>query len=399
MFAEFFYRLRAKKVPVSTTEYLDMINALKSLPQITENWTVSRFYSVARSCLAKDIRFYDDFDIVFAQVFGGLNYSDEAFRNLLKQWLDKASDKELSEENKKNAPLFNEEELMNELKKRMEEQKERHDGGNKWIGTKGVSPYGHSGYNEFGIRINGESGGRSAIGVIEERKYKEYRTDASLNVRQIKVALKKLKDLRKEGRKEFSIQKTIDRTVENGGDLDLVFAPSRKNRLKLMLLMDVGGSMTPYAEKVSRLFSAAHQLNHFKEFHYYYFHNIIYDYVYQDAYFQKKISLNRLTKKIASDTKVVFVGDASMNPYELFGSSASYYSYFHSGKEEEKVKPRTGIEALKFLLDFYDSSVWVNPDDERYWTSTTCEAIWDNVPMFFLSVDGISRAMKKLMSG
>ncbi|MCB1176671.1 MAG: VWA domain-containing protein, partial [Leptospiraceae bacterium] len=212
--------------------------------------------------------------------------------------------------------------------------------------------------------------------------------------RQIKVALKKLKDLRKQGRKEFSIDKSIEKTCENGGDIELVFSPTRKNQLKLMLLMDVGGSMTPHAERVSKLFSAAHQMNHFKEFHYYYFHNIVYDHVYEDALFRKKIRLERLIKKIAKDTKVIFVGDAAMNPYELFGAVGRYH-YF---RDENEPTPRSGMESLKFLLDFYEKSIWMNPDDRRYWGATTCDAIWDEVPMYFLSVDGLSQGIKYLLT-
>ena len=207
--------------------------------------------------------------------------------------------------------------------------------------------------------------------------------------------LKKLKDLRKEGRKEFQLEDTIKTTCENAGDIELIFHSSRKNKLKLMLLMDVGGSMTPHSQSVSKLFSAAHQLNHFKEFHYYYFHNIIYDRVFTDSIFDKSVSLEKLFKKISPDTKVIFVGDASMNPYELFGSHGSMYSYNSISEAKLKI---TGHSTLKNLVNFYKSSIWLNPDPPQYWSSTTCEAIWDEIPMYFLSVDGIVKAISKLMS-
>jgi len=391
MFEELFYKLKARKVPVSTTELLDLIRAIAGHSNLRGVLSLKEFYFIARSCLVKDIKFFDDYDLVFANVFGNLGVNDEEFRKLLETWLSKSAGLSISEEKKNNAPLLSEEELFLELQKRLEQQKSRHDGGNYWIGTSGVSPFGHSGYNPQGIRIGGESLNKTALQVFAERKYRDYRTDESLNVRQIKLALKKLKDLRKSGRPEFSIEKTIHKTCENGGDLELVFAPSRKNQLKLMLLMDVGGSMTPHADRVSKLFSAAHQLNHFKEFHYYYFHNIMYEYVYEDASFLKKISLDRLTKKISKDTKVIFVGDAAMNPYELFGTMGRYYHNF------DVPKSRSGIEALEFLLDFYKSSIWLNPDDPRYWSSTTCEAIADRVSMFFLSVNGLERGVQKLL--
>jgi uncharacterized protein with von Willebrand factor type A (vWA) domain len=392
MFLQFFYSLRATKIPVSTTELFDLLVAVEKYSQKLGYLSLKEFYSIARSCLIKDIKYYDDYDMIFAKTFGDLAGKDSEFRKLLEEWLQKSADIEITEEKKRNAMNLDPDELFEELQKRLQEQKEKHDGGNYWIGTSGTSAFGNSGYNPAGVRIGkGSSMGRSAIQVFADRKYREYRTDESLNVRHIKVALKKLKELRKQGRKDFSIDKTIDRTCENGGDIELVFTPSRKNQLKLMLLMDVGGSMSPHAERVSKLFSAAHQLNHFKEFHYYYFHNIMYEYVYEDALFTKKISLERLIKKISKDTKVIFVGDAAMNPYELFGAVGRYYY-----RQDDK-KMRTGMESLKFLLDFYEKCIWLNPDDKRYWEATTCDAIWSEVPMYYLSVDGLSQGIKALL--
>lgn len=397
MFENLFYKLRSRKIPVATTELLDLLKAVQGYIENRPVLSLKEFYSIARSCLIKDIKYYDDYDMVFAEIFGGLGVGDEEFRSLLESWLHKSAGLPISEEKRKNAPLMDLEELFEELKKRLEEQKERHDGGNHWVGTSGTSPFGNSGYNPQGVRVGGESLGRTAIQVFADRKYREYRTDESLNVRQIKLALKKLKDLRKQGRPEFSIEKTIQKTCDNGGDLELVFSPSRKNQLKLMLLMDVGGSMSPHAERVSKLFSAAHQLNHFKEFHYFYFHNIVYDHVYEDAWFTRKLTLDRLKKKIASDTKVIFVGDAAMNPYELFGATGRFYSHFY--RDEEMPKSRSGIEALEYLLDYYKSSIWLNPDDPRYWGATTCEAIADRVSMYFLSVNGLVRGVRELIYG
>jgi uncharacterized protein with von Willebrand factor type A (vWA) domain len=395
MFQNFFYRLKSKKIPVSTTELLDLIKAVHFYSENESPLTLKKFYSIARSCLIKDIKHYDEYDLVFAETFGDNKIGDPEFTEKLSEWLRIAIDNNLTDERKKNAMNLSIDEIFNELLKRLEEQKERHDKGNYWVGTGGTSAFGNKGYNQNGLRVGGEGGEGIAKQIIGDRNYKEYRTDESLNIRQLKVALKKLKDLRKEGRKEFQLEDTIKKTCENAGDIELVFHSSRKNKLKLMLLMDVGGSMTPHSQSVSRLFSAAHQINHFKEFNYYYFHNIIYDRVFIDSYFDNSISLEKLFNKNSSDTKVIFVGDASMNPYELYGSHGSAYSYNSISEAKLKI---TGLSTLKNLVSFYKSSIWLNPDPPQYWSSTSCEAIWDEIPMFYLSVDGLVRAISKLMN-
>jgi len=395
MFQNFFYRLKSKKIPVSTTELLDLIKAVSFHSENQSPLTLKKFYSIARSCLIKDIKYYDEYDLVFAETFGDNKIGNMEFNEKLTEWLSKAIENNLTDDRKKNAMNLPIDEIFNELRKRLEEQKERHDKGNHWVGTGGTSAFGNKGYNQNGLRVGGEGGEGIAKQIVGDRNYKEYRTDESLNIRQLKIALKKLKDLRKEGRKEFQLEDTIKKTCENAGDIELVFHSSRKNKLKLMLLMDVGGSMTPHSQSVSKLFSAAHQLNHFKEFHYYYFHNIIYDRVYNDSIFDKSVSLEKLFKKISPDTKVIFVGDASMNPYELFGSHGSIYSYNSISEAKLKI---TGHSTLKNLVNFYKSSIWLNPDPPQYWSSTTCEVIWDEIPMYFLSVDGIVKAISKLMS-
>ncbi len=395
MFQNFFYRLKSKKIPVSTTELLDLIKAVSFHSENQSPLTLKKFYSIARSCLIKDIKYYDEYDLVFAETFGDNKIGDTDFNEKLTEWLSKAIENNLTDDRKMNAMNLPIDEILNELLKRLEEQKERHDKGNYWVGTGGTSAFGNKGYNQNGLRVGGDGGEGIAKQIVGDRNYKEYRTDESLNIRQLKVALKKLKDLRKEGRKEFQLEDTIKKTCENAGDIELIFHSSRKNKLKLMLLMDVGGSMTPHSQSVSKLFSASHQLNHFKEFHYYYFHNIIYDRVFTDSIFDKSVSLEKLFKKISPDTKVIFVGDASMNPYELFGSHGSMYSYNSISEAKLKI---TGHSTLKNLVNFYKSSIWLNPDPPQYWSSTTCEAIWDEIPMYFLSVDGIVKAISKLMS-
>ena len=372
-----------RKIPVSTAELIDFLKAVSFFSERNGSLSVNEFYSIARNCLVKDVKFYDDFDLIFAEVFKGQVSADNEIKSLIDEWLKKAIEREIPEEQKQSATKLDYEEVLKNLQKRLEEQKERHDGGNKWVG----------------VRAGGDSSGKTAFDVIDERRFKDYRTDETLNVRQIKVALKKLRNLKKEGRLEFSIQRTIEKTCSNGGELELVHERSRKNDLKLLLLMDVGGSMSPHAERVSKFFSASHQLNHFKEFHYYYFHNIIYDSVFTDASMSKKISVSKLTKKFRPDTKVIYVGDASMHPYELFNKTGmfDYYGYGYLKNTKPDVKLKTGLDRLRDLTEYFPDSVWLNPDDRRYWHHETIEAIWDLVPMYFLSIDGLQRAIRKLL--
>jgi uncharacterized protein with von Willebrand factor type A (vWA) domain len=394
MFQDFFYRLKAKNIPVSTTELIDLIKITAHYSSNQGHMSLKEFYTIARSCLIKDIKYFDDYDLVFASTFANANISDEKFKELLSEWLRIAEENELSEDRKSKAMKLSPDEVFEEFKKRLEEQKERHDKGNYWVGTGGTSAFGNKGYNQNGIRVGGDGGEGIALQIIGDRNYKEYRTDESLNVRQLKVALKKLRDLRKDGRKEFQLEPSIKKTCENAGDLELIFQSSRKNRLKLMLLMDVGGSMTPHSNSVSRLFSAAHQINHFKEFHYFYFHNIIYDRVFLDSNFDESITVDRLMKKISSDTKVIFVGDGAMNPYELYGTYGSIYSF--SNLDDNPKKKVTGMNTLTGLTKNYKNSIWLNPDSPKYWNSTTCEAIWDIIPMYYLSIDGLDKAILRL---
>lgn len=404
MFVDFFYKLKQKKIPVTTGELLDLLKTVRAFTEERAALNLNDFYNIARNCLIKDVKYYDDYDLVFASVFSSLKLGDTEFRKLLQEWLQKAIDKKLSEEQKKNAPHLSYEELLKELEKRLKEQKERHDGGNYWVGTKGTSPFGNSGYNPFGVRIGGEGGGKSAVEIASERHFADYRTDETLNVRHIKVALKRLRLLRKEGMESLSVSKTVKKTCDNAGDLELVFEKNRKNNLKLLLLMDVGGSMTPYAKRVNKLFSAGHQLNHFKEFHYYYFHNIIYDYVYQDSSFYSRVPIERLLKKLKPDTRVIFVGDAYMNPYELFQQSeySSAYNYFFNSRynqeeDEELTPPKTGLQRLEEFCNYFEKSIWLNPEDRRLWRAPTIDAISAIVPMFFLSIEGVQEGIKELI--
>jgi uncharacterized protein with von Willebrand factor type A (vWA) domain len=398
MFLNFFYTLRDYRVPVSTREYLDLISVLNSYSENNESVSPERFYKISRSVLIKDTKFYDSFDLAYTACFKDV-VSDGDFKDKLNDWLQGALEKELSEKRKQQAMNLPSEELMEELQKRIDEQKERHDGGNKWIGTAGTSAFGHSGYNENGIRVGGEGQNKKALAVAGRREFKKYRTDAILDVRQIKVALKKLRSLKETGQATINIKKSIDKSCENAGEIQIVETKSRKNNLKLVLLMDVGGSMTPHSLRVSQLFSAAHQTNHFKEFKHFYFHNIFYDDLFETAEMNPRevTSFSKLKNKFNADTRFIIVGDAYMAPYELFQMTASMREFYFSFVKENQKSNLTGMDRVELIKKMYEKTVWLNPEPKRLWQAPTISAVKNVIPMFELSVDGITQAIKKLL--
>ena len=280
MFTDFFYTLRKRRVPVTLTEWMTLMEALAKgyISNLEE------FYYLARAILVKSETLFDQYDVAFQEYFKGIETLDE-IRDEILDWLSDPSNlgSVLSEEEMAMLDQMDLDELMKEFEKRMQEQTEQHDGGGYWIGRGGTSPFGHSGRHPAGIRIGGESRGRGAVQIAEQRKFKNYRSDLVLDVRQIKVALRGLRQLGRIGPEdELDLEKTIDATAQNAGDIELRWRRSRINATKLLLLMDVGGSMIPYAQMCSRLFTAAHSVSHFKDFKYYYFHNCIYDNLYED---------------------------------------------------------------------------------------------------------------------
>ncbi len=391
MFLDLFYELREAGVPVGLQEWRML---MESLEKGLHGSSLLRFYNLARATLVKSETYYDSFDRVFAHVFegveGALSIEDEVL-----DWLkDPKNFEELTDEQRAMLEWLDGDELMQRFLERLAEQDERHDGGGKWVGTGGRSPFGHGGEHPTGIRVGGPGRNRSAMKVAEDRKFQEYRTDATLDLRNMKVALKRLRQLTRVGPvDELDIDETIDKTCRDGGEIDLVFRPERKNNVRLLLLMDVGGTMDPYYEPMSRLLTAMLEERGLRDFKAYYFHNCVYETVCKDASLSRKDSIptGDLLRKLDERWKVMIVGDASMHPAELLSPR---------GNINPRLESKTpGIEWLKRVDDHFLRTVWVNPDPQRIWQSTrTCRVVQEMFPMFPLSVDGIGDAVTALVA-
>ena len=388
MFVDFFYELRKRKVPVATHEWMTLVRALEL--GLHES-SLDGFYHLARVVCVKDLAHYDAFDAAFLSVFKGIERESLELTEELMSWLSDPRLKELltdeEREALKNMSLAEVRELM---RKRLAEQRERHDGGNRWVGTGGTSPFGEGGKNPTGIRAGAMGGGRSAMQVAAERRFKEYRSDVILDVRRIDLALRMLRDLGREGAPaELDLDETIDHTARNAGDLELVIKPPRRNRVKVVLLMDVGGSMDPYAHLVSQLFTAASRAGRFAKFRSFYFHNCVYDSVYEDARFYKPVPIADLLAGSDREEKLVFVGDASMHPAELLEAAGSMYFYTRN--------PTPGLEWMRRLAEHFRSAAWLNPEPEQYWGQTTIQILSRMFQMFPLTIDGLQRAVRQLV--
>jgi uncharacterized protein with von Willebrand factor type A (vWA) domain len=324
MLVDFLYELRRHKLKVSTHEWLAL---MEGLALGLHDSSLDGFYKLCRALCVKDIAQYDAFDQAFLSYFKGVGADALAITEEILAWLkDPKRLRELSAEDLALIQNLDLEQLRALYEQRLKEQKERHDGGNKWIGTAGTSPFGHGGKHPGGLRVGGAGGGRSAMQIAGERRFQEYRKDVVLDVRQIDVALRGLRQLGREGAEsELDLDDTIDETCRNAGELELVWHPPRRNRVKLLLLMDVGGSMDPYAELMSRLFTAASRSGRFARFRSFYFHNCIYDSIYEDAHFRKPHSVAELIASTDRDEKLVIVGDALMHPAELLDPGGSIY--------------------------------------------------------------------------
>ena len=391
MFIPFLYELRARKVPVGTQEAVALARALNM--GLHES-SLDGFYHVARALLIHSETQLDAFDDAFLSYFKGIERSSLEIKAQIYEWLMDAKDRipELTDEERALFEQFDLEKLQEMFEERLREQKERHDGGDKWIGTGGKSPFGHSGAARKGIRVGGKGGNRSAVRVAGERAYRNYRSDITLDTRQAGVALRKLRAFIREGADdELDLEGTIDSTAKNAGELDIKLRPPRRPNTRVILMMDVGGSMDPYAELVSRLFSAASKATHFKELRHYYFHNAIYGQVYKDARFNDKVNVMDLIHECGPHYKLICVGDALMAPYELLAANGSLYL----GEDNRQA----GIFWFMQLARHFEKSCWLNPEPVNYWQGNTIEHVRQVFSMFPLTVDGLGEAVAHLTKG
>ena len=394
MLIDFLFELRARKLPVSTHEWMALMEAMAL--GLHES-SLDGFYHLCRTLCVKDIALYDAYDEAFLAYFKDVHTDALQLTKDLQEWLlDPKALQGLTDEQRDALKALDLDKLRELFEQRLREQKERHDGGNRWIGTGGTSPFGTNGMNPTGMRAGG-GGGRSAMAVADERRFKEYRRDVVLDVRQIDVALRGLRKLGREGaQEELDLDGTIDETCKNAGELEIMFRPPRRNRVKVLLLMDVGGSMDPHSELMSRLFTAASRSGRFAKFRSYYFHNCVYNSVYEDALFRKGLPTADLISGSDRDEKLVFVGDALMHPAELldpggFGVGGSPYSYSHTRA--------SGIEWLRRLAHHFRSAAWLNPEPDRYWSGTTIEVIASVFAMYPLTLDGLAQSVRYLVRG
>ena len=390
MLINFFLEVRRAKVPASLREFLDLLEALQHRLAFAD---MEEFYYLSRLCLVKDERHYDKFDRAFNVYFEGIEHLDELLQSLIPDdWLRAEFEKHLSDEEKaKIDSLGGLEELIETFKKRMEEQKERHAGGNKWVGTGGTSPFGADGYNPEGFRIGQKTGrhGR-AVKVWEKREFKDLDDSVTLGIRNIKVALRRLRKFARQGAADtLDMNDTIRSTARNAGYLDLKMVPERHNAVKVLIFFDVGGSMDPHIRECEELFSAARL--EFKHMEYFYFHNFIYEGVWtQNVRRTTEVTPTwELLNKYSSDYKVIFVGDATMAPYEIS----------HPGGSIEHWNQESGATWFQRITDHFRKVVWLNPLPEAFWAQAGSMAmarqLVDN-QMYPLTVEGLEGAMKQL---
>ena len=388
MLIDFFFALRSARLPVTIPEYLGLLEAIKAGligPSMDE------FYHLARMSLVKNEAHFDKFDRAFSTYFGGKIAAVDLTKDIPLEWLRKQFERELSAEERAAIEAMGWDKLMDRIKELLEEQKERHEGGNKWIGTGGTSPFGAHGYNPQGIRIGQEkSRNRSAVKVLDKREFKDYDDSVELNTRSIKVALRRLRKFARQGAaEELALDDTIHATAAAGGMLDIKMVPERHNTVKVLLLMDVGGTMDDHIHRVEEMFSAAK--SEFKHLDFYYFHNCVYDFMWKNNHrrFSEKIPTWDIIRKYNKDYKLIFVGDATMSPYEILqpGGSVEY-------NNEEP-----GAEWVQRLTHAFPHHAWINPEPAGVWQYRQSIGIMQQLignRMFPMSLQGLEAAMRLL---
>jgi len=389
MLLNFFFALRKGGLPVSINELLTLLETLKQRIAFAD---MEDFYYLSRACLVKDERNYDKFDRAFSLYFKELDTLEDFLDALIPEdWLRSEFEKSLTDEEKAEIEsLGGLEKLIEAFKERLKEQQGKHEGGNKWIGTGGTSPFGNDGFNPEGVRVGGEGKQKKALKVWEKREFSNLDDSVELGTRNIKVALRRLRKFTRVGlEEELDLDDTIRSTAKNAGLLDIKMVAEKKNAVKVLIFFDAGGSMDPYVKICEELFSAAK--TEFKHLEYFYFHNMLYDFVWRDNFrrFQEKTETYDLLRTYGSDYKIIFVGDASMSPYEIEspGGSVEYYN-----KE-------SGAEWLERVTDSWDRVVWLNPVREDYWEHTPSiqrvRQLVDN-RMFPLTLGGLEEGMALL---
>ena len=389
MLINFFQGLRDAGIPVTTRELLDLFEGLKQHLVFADSET---FYYFSRTCLVKDEKYFDRFDRAFSAHFKELETLDAVIEAIIPDdWLRNEFLKSLSDEDKaKIESLGGLEKLIEEFKKRLEEQKERHEGGNKWIGTGGTSPFGQQGYNPEGVRVGPNGGQKKALKVWDRRDFKNLDDDVQLGTRNIKMALRRLRKFARQGAAdEFDLDDTIRSTARNAGLLDIKLVPERHNAVKVLIFFDVGGSMDPHIRTCEELFSAAR--TEFKHLEYFYFHNFIYESVWRNNIrrHNERTSLLDVMHKYSHDYKVIFVGDAAMSPYEIVSPGGSV----------EHWNEESGEVWMRRLRQTYEKMIWINPTPQAEWEYTQSTAMTHQLVewhMYPLTLKGLEEGMSYL---
>jgi uncharacterized protein with von Willebrand factor type A (vWA) domain len=389
----FLYQLRKRRLPVGPMEIHALARAL--IANVHET-SLTGFYHVARALLVHNETELDAFDEAFGAHFRGIIGQAHVLAKEIDAWLrDPAKLLSLSDEERALLESLDMDELRRLFEERYREQTDRHQGGSRWIGTGGTSPFGAGGVHPSGLRVGPMGGGRSALGVADARRFRPYRSDLVLDVRQIEVALRKLRSfVRRGAEEELDLEASIDATARNAGELEIVMRPPRRPNVRVILLMDVGGSMDPHIKLVSELFSAAKRATHFRELRSYYFHNAIYGQVFETESLRQPVSVSSLLRECESERYLlIVVGDAAMHPGELH-SDGPWYRAHATGDER-----RSAYGWFQLLAERFARHAWLNPDNPKYWYAHTVDELRRVYPMFPLTLDGLSEAITHLSRG
>ncbi len=391
MFLKLFGSIRNHGVPVTLKEYLDLLEGLSK--GLCSSNKIEDFYNFAKLCLVKDEKNYDKFDKAFNSFYKeNKNIINQVEQKIPESWVLNEIKKIFS--NKEKNKITNDkdwQDILKEFQRKLEEQKKRHQGGNKWIGTGGTSMFGNSGYNPKGVRVGGKSNNRSAIKVWEKRIYQNLDDQVTVNTRNIKMALRRLRKLTREGlQDEFDLDHTITATAKNAGLLDVKYRSEKKNSVRVLLLIDIGGSMDDHAKSCEEVFSAAK--SEFKSLDYFYFHNCVYENIWKNnnRRHSENLETENLLRIYTKNTKLIFIGDALMSPYEIT----------YPGGSVEHWNEKPGVFFINKLVNYFDKVIWLNPEQKQNWQYSQSTMILRDLVkknMFQMNLKGIESAMKNLI--